>query len=304
MALTDLTTPQYPMRAGILAVRVSVFDPCTRKAKLGVRKGYVTQAASEVGFTLDYADAKTIEIKSANPFRPYNGRWIFPPNLKGGTLELTFNPGIYDIAQMVNPGANILDGSEVIGWLDYVGPMSEQLCVEVWRLLNWGPECDQATKLVEREVFWGGYPREGAHAYSTGDGEAESASYTLELQAAVPSAPVVLTGTVTVSGDATLEVSSTADLSVGDLISAAGVTAGTRILSITDATHLEMTANASASATVTATFSYGGPFGDFPLGAAVQLDAAYGATKETFRARFYEDNLPSTLTGYGFITIT
>lgn len=304
MTLTDLTTPQYPIRAGILATRVSVFDPCTRKAKTGTRKGYITQAVTEASFSVEYSDPKTIEIPSANPYRVYNGRWIFPPLIKGGTLEMTFNPGLFDIVQMVNPGANILDGSDIIGFLDYVGPMSEQLCIEVWRLLNWGPECDNTSNLVEREVYWGSYPREGSRSFSTGDGDAETTSYTFELQAAVPSAPIVLAGSTTASGDATLTVSSTTGISVGDFVSGTGITAGTRVLTVTDATHLEMDANATANGTVSLTFSYGGPFGDFPIGVSTQLDAAYAATKETFRMRFSEEDLPSTLTGYGFVTIT
>lgn len=303
MAVTDLTTPSYPSRVGIVAARLAVWDPCTRKAKLGAKKGYVTQAVTDAQFTPDVTDPKKVEVESANPLRAYNNKILYPPLVKGGTLELTMNPGAHDAAAMWMPGANILESSTVIGWVDYVGAVAEQLCVEVWSLLDWGPECSANAYQVERTIYIGGFPSMGADSFTKGD-DSMSSTLTLELQPLPPAPDIVLTGTVTVSGDATLTVSSTTGISVGDLITGTGVPAATRVLSITDATHLEMTANASASGTVSVTFSYGGPFGDFPAGVMTQFQAAYTASKSIFRARFQEADLPSTLVGAGFLTIT
>lgn len=303
MAVTDLTTPSYPSRIGIAAARLSVWDPCTRKAKLGAKKGYVTQAVTDAQFTPDVTDPKKVEVESANPYRPYNNKVVFPPLVKGGTLELTMNPGAHDAAAMWMPGAAILDGATVIGWLDYVGAVAEQLAVEVWSFLDWGPECASNAYPVERHFYVGGYPSMGADQFTKGD-DSMSSTLSLELQPLPPAPDIVLTGTSTTSGDATLTVSSTTGISVGDLVVGTGIPVGARVLSITDATHLEMTANASATGTVSATFSYGGPFGDFPAGVMTQLQAAYVASKSIYQARFYEADLPSSLAGTGFLTIS
>lgn len=301
--VTDLTTPQYPIRAGIVAARLSVFDPCTRKAKLGAKKGIVTQAVTDVKFSPDISDDKKITIKSANPLRANNGKWYFPPQVQGGKLDLTFTPGLHDLNSMYTSGATILNGATIVGWVDYVGPVAEMLAVEVWRLLNYGPSCTPASDLVEREVYIAGWPMEGDRAFTDG-GDGESTQLSLELQPLIPAAPIVLTGTATVSGNVNITVTSTTDISVGDLVTGTGITTGTRVATVTDATHLALTVAATATGTVTVTVSYGGPFGDFPAGVMTQLDAAYTASKSVFRLRFSEADLPSSLTGTGFITIT
>lgn len=58
----------------------------------------------------------------------------------------------------------------------------------------------------------------------------------------------------TVNGDATLTVADTSQLIVGMEVSGTGIAGGTTIASITDATHLEMSANATANATNNITF--------------------------------------------------
>jgi len=68
---------------------------------------------------------------------------------------------------------------------------------------------------------------------------------------------IVLPSSIIVNTDATVTVSSTFNLRVGMNVSGVGVPSGTTILSITDLTHLELSANATRSSTLTLTFNSG-----------------------------------------------
>jgi hypothetical protein len=59
----------------------------------------------------------------------------------------------------------------------------------------------------------------------------------------------------TADTDATVTVAATATLQAGMLVAGTGITAGTKILSITNATTYELTANATATGTATLTYT-------------------------------------------------
>ena len=61
----------------------------------------------------------------------------------------------------------------------------------------------------------------------------------------------------TAASNATVTVASSAGLSVGELVTGTGITAGTSILSIVDATHSQLSANATAAGTVNLVYSSG-----------------------------------------------
>lgn len=259
-----------PLPYNIAALGIAIMDPCTKQAKAPTSNLNGVLCSNTLALDLEpqYIGGDELESETADGkiFRalelPKDAKYA-----KGSLKVSVFNP---EILALIEGSALFTASATTRGGQERPkGGTTQFVWIQAYERLDYGDSCPAAgTPLFRVHVMpyvkFESKPAGMKKGYR--EAEADLVSYPL----LPPSYAATTRSVTTVNADATITVTTgtTVGLGVGQAVSGTGIPADATIASITDSTHFELSAAATAAGTgVTLTIGAGaylGPFGDLP----------------------------------------